>query len=165
MEQKIPELEERIGRKLTKQENKEIGAILKHNSGDYKSNIHFQNGQGDNINHHHYYTGIQSRAITDEAEKHIKLLDNSDSKLFENEVLELSINDSNSIKGKIDNIFEKPVKIICGEELRKEIITDNEKNPFNMYYIVNGEIKRAGDKIIAYHIKNVVEKGLINDNI
>jgi hypothetical protein len=163
LEQKIPDLEEKIGRKFTRQENKEIGSILKHNAGDYNSKIYFQNGQGDSIINNHYYSGIESRAITDEAEKNIKLLDNSDNKLFENEVLELCINDSNSIKGKIDNIFEKPIKIICKEELRKEIITDNEKNPFNMYYIVNGEIKKAGEKIVAYHIKNVVEKGLIDE--
>lgn len=163
LEQKLPSLEERLGKKFTKQELHEVNSIFGHNGKDYNSNIHLQSGKGDNITHHHYYTGIQSRAIIDESDRNIKLIDNGKNTDFQDKVLELSITDKNAVKGKIDDIYDKPVKILCNPDLQKEMITDNEKNPFNMYYIVSGEIKRAGDKIIAYSIKNVVDKGIINE--
>ena len=68
LEQKIPYLENKLGHKLKAQEYKEIQTILRHNSHDYNSGIKFSSGSNNEVTHHHYYSGIQARAITDEAE-------------------------------------------------------------------------------------------------
>ena len=108
-------------------------------------------------------SGTQGRAIHDKLAEIIEQIKPHQITDFTDQVLELKISSNNSIKGVISEISDKEMKIICSEELKNSMITDNQQNPFNMFYIVNGEIKKAGDKIVAYHIKYVSDKGLIED--
>ena len=82
---------------------------------------------------------------------------------IKNKLLKKTCDYIGNIFSETQNLSAKEVRLICSEEIRSQMITDNRQNPFNMFYIVNGEIKKVGDKIIAYQIKYIVEKGLIDN--
>lgn len=82
---------------------------------------------------------------------------------FFNEVAKLTLTDNNVIKCKIENISEKDINIICRSDIRQRLITENEKNPFSTYYIINGKTRTVEGKIIAYELTEIVEIITIDD--
>jgi hypothetical protein len=162
LEQKLPELEEKLGHKLTKQELIELRAILKHNANDYNSKIHFEAGQNNSITNNFYYEGVQTRAISDEIEKGLINLNENLKNDFQNEILQLSIKKTPSgsivIKGIIDSVETKEIQILFNsEEIKEKMLNKNEDNPFKVYYVVNGEIKRVNGEVKAYLIKELIQ--------
>jgi hypothetical protein len=162
LEQKLPNLEN----PLTKQELIELRTILKHNANDYNSKIHFEAGTGNTITNNFHYTGVQTRAISDEIDKTIINLNTNANNNFQNEILQLCDKNSQkgiSVRGIIDTFSDDDFTIICSDELRQKMLNKNTNHPFKVYYIVNGEIKRlqSNGNIIAYIINEIVE--IINE--
>ncbi|MCY4309440.1 MAG: hypothetical protein OXC57_14385 [Rhodobacteraceae bacterium] len=58
---------------------------------------------------------------------------------------------------------DKKVKLVCNEELKKQMISENDNNPFNMFFIVDAEIKRVAGKLVAYIIIKIHDSGKIED--
>ena len=56
------------------------------------------------------------------------------------------------------------LKLICDDELKQEMVSENENNPFNMFFIVDAEVKRVAGKPVAYVIRKIHDKGFINDD-
>jgi hypothetical protein len=78
-------------------------------------------------------------------------------------LLQLKVHESQagtmSIKGIIDEIDKDEKTIIFNDNSTKQqILEEDKRNPFkNVYYIVNGSIKKIDQKIIAYIITEIVE--------
>lgn len=162
LEQKFPELEEKLGHKLTKLELIELRTILKHNSDDYQSKIHFEAGKNNNITNNFYYDGVQTRAINDEINKSILNLNENLPQDFRNEILQLSIKKTSSgsivVKGIIDSVETKEIQILFNsEDIKEDMLNKNEDNPFKVCYVVNGEIKRVNGEVKAYLIKELID--------
>ena len=151
----------------TLKEIKEILSIVSVVSSDYNSTMNMNVHIGDNNVSNYSITGIQANAIASECTRLMKEFP-SEQKIIENVVLHwkqagektqsLSID-----KGIIEEIDpKKQVRIICDEELKSEMVSENKKNPFNMFYIVDVEVKTISGKIVAYIVKRIHDKGVLD---
>lgn len=162
IEQKI---EEETG--YTLPELKEILAIVSAVADDYKSNIDLNVHIGDKVTAHYSFNGVQATAIAAECSRRINNLPSESEikhevtlhwKQASDEDKSLSID-----KGIIEEIEnKKKVKIICDENLKKEMVSSNEDNLFNLFYIVDVEVKRISGKPIAYIIRKIHDKGKLD---
>ena len=122
---------------------KEIGAIAQVISNDYQSNMTFEAHVGDKITNTFNIDGIQANAIVNECSR--QLADNFQPvgehvfnallhwKSASEDKKSLSID-----KGVIEEVDpNKKVKLVCEENLKQEMISENERNPFNMFFIVD----------------------------
>lgn len=94
------------------------------------------------------------------AKKYAEELIDSQNILFENKTLKLIVSERNIIKGLIDDFSEKPLTLTyVNDELRQQMIHDKANNPFNIYYIVSGELVKAekNSKIIAYRVLEIID--------
>ena len=131
--------------------------VQKNDKGSNISLTH-QKHNGDIYNYNNCtFTGVNARGAIDFIDDSLKNNNAKTDNAFTNEVLELTVTEKNQIKGKISSISEDPKVIVFKDGLRSEIITDNSRNPLTICYIVNGNIKNAGDKIVAYEITELVE--------
>jgi hypothetical protein len=68
--------------------------------------------------------------------------------------------DVNYIKNEGDDFSDKPLTLTyVNDELRQQMIHDKANNPFNIYYIVSGELVKAekNSKIIAYRVLEIID--------
>jgi len=162
LEQKLPELEEKLGHRLTKQELIELRTVLKHSANDYNGKIHFEAGKNNIITNNFTFNGVEARAISDEIDKGIIALNENLQKEFQNEILQLSIKKTPSgslvVKGIIDSVEMKEIQILFNnDDIKEAMLNKNEDNPFKVYYVVNGEIKRVNGEVKAYLIKELIQ--------
>lgn len=108
-------------------------------------------------------TGASGRGVYDKIGEMIEKVRLPIKEDFENEIAKLTLNENHVIKCKIENISEKEVAIICADELKQELITNNEKNPFSTYYVVNGKVKIVDGKIIAYELTKRIDTIIIEN--
>ena len=152
---------------LSLKELKELCTISEVISEDYNSNMSFQVHVGDNITQNLHIDGMKANAVRNECLRQIGEQDKPIGEQIENAVLHWKQagedNKSLSIdKGVIEDVDpRRKIKLICSNELKQEMVSANDKNPFNMFFIVDVEIKRVSGKSVAYLITRIHDKGLI----
>ena len=167
-----PKIEKIVEQKIenetgyTLKEIKEILSIVSVVSSDYNSTMNINVHIGDESIVNYSLTGIQANAVANECVRLIKDYPD-EQEIRKNVVLywkqagdttkSLSID-----KGIIEEIDpKKRVRIICDEELKNEMVSENEKNPFSIFYIVDVEVKTISGKLVAYIIKRIHGKGIL----
>lgn len=163
IEQKV---QQETGRSL--KDLKDVAAIAEVIAGDYQARMTMESRVENNITQNFYMDGIKANAVRTECERQISMVEQSEAERLEGVVLHwkqaAEENRSLSIdKGIIEEVDpHKKVTLICGEALKREMVSANEKNPFNMFFIVDVEVKRVSGKPVAYLIRNIQDKGLID---
>ena len=153
----------------TLKEIKEILAIVSVVADDYNSLMEMSVHIGDRNITNYSITGIEANAIVNECMKIVKKEFSTEQEVKECVVLywKQAGEDAKSLsidKGIIEEIEpRKKIKIICNEELKSEMVSENERNPFNMFYIVDVEVKRISGKPVAYLVKRIHDKGTLDD--
>ena len=156
---------------MTVKDLKDIRTVSEAISDDYNANLQIQSHVGDNITQNINFSGIEANAVRDEC---IRLISEKDSPVGEHvkqvvlhwsSASEESKTISSIDKGIIEDVNpRKKVKLVCDEDLKQEMISENENNPFNMFFIVDAEVKRVAGKPVAYVIRKIHDKGFINDD-
>jgi len=153
---------------LTLEEIKEILSIVSVVSGDYNSAMDMNVHIGDKNITHYRLDGIQANAVANECMRLMKAHP-SEQAIKKNVVLHwkhgakkteaLSIE-----RGIIEEIEpNRPVRILCSDALKSEMVSENKKHPFNMFYIVDVEVKTVAGKPVAYIVKRIHDKGVLDD--
>ena len=146
---------------------KELHAIADVISNDYGAKMNISAEQGSQIIQNFNIDGVQANAITNECARQLDNMQQSTRELFEGVVLHWKQAGENrkslSIdKGIIEEIDERrKVQLICSEDLKNQMVSTNERNPFNMYFIVDVEVKRVQGKPVAYIIKKIHHSGSV----
>ena len=169
-----PKIEKIVQQKIedatgyTLKDIKEILSIVSVVASDYHSTMSINVHIGDSNIANYSFTGVKANAIANECMRKIKEQPMGQ-EIRENVVLHwkqageqaksLSID-----KGIIEEIDPtKKVKIVCDNELKSEMVSENEKNPFNMFYIVDVEVKTISGNPVAYFIKRIRDKGVVDN--
>lgn len=169
-----PKIENIVEQKIEKEtgytlkEIKEVLSIVSVLSDDYKSTMDIDVHIGNKKITNYSFTGIEANAIASECMRLMKEYP-SEQEIRKNVVLHwkqagektksLSID-----KGIIEEVDPKRlVRIICDEDLKSVMVSENEKNPFGMFYIVDAEVKTISGKPIAYIIKHIHSKGILDN--
>ena len=157
---------------MTVKDLKDIRTVSEAISDDYNASIQIQSHVGDNITQNLNISGIEANAVRDECIRRINARDLPVGEHFKDVVLhwKSASEESKSISGIDKGIIEdidprKKVKLVCDEYLKQEMISENENNPFNMFFIVDVEVKRVAGKPVAYVIRKIHDKGFINDDV
>ena len=155
---------------LSLKDLKELAAIAGVIEGDYNARMTMESRIENNITQTFHFTGIQANAVRNECFRQIGIADQPEAELLDGVVLywKQAAEDEKSLsidKGIIEEVDPyKKVKLVCREELKREMVSENEKNPFNMFFIVDVEVKRVYGKPVAYIIRNIQDKGLIDSS-
>ncbi len=148
---------------LTTNDMRTLLDFFKGFSNDLKSEYHIGTQVSNITNTYLSLTGKDAAAGVHTIEKKLekqKPISNE----YKNEVLywEQASNAEKSAqvdKGIIDNISLKPVKIISSNNIKAEMIHDNKKNPFKMFYLVDVEVRTIQGEPVLYIIKKILDKG------
>lgn len=149
---------------------KELGTIFDAVSTDYSSNITFGVHVGGNVTNTFNVSGIDANAIVSECLRQINSQEPPSGEMVQNAVLHWKSagDDKKSLsidKGVIEDVEpNKKVKLICNDDLKQQMVSENENNPFNMFFIVDAEVKRVEGNPVAYVIKRIHASGKINDD-
>ncbi len=164
-------VEQRIQDDITvqKEDIKELYAIADFISNDFRSNMAIQVHVGDKTTKNFKISGIEANAIRTECLRQLETKEQPIGELISNAVLHWKSagDESKSLsidKGIIEEIdSQRKVKLVCDEELKQQMISENDRNPFNMFFIVNVEVKRIASKPIAYFIQKIHGSGQISE--
>jgi len=146
---------------------KDISMIASSISSDHSSSMSFHVQIGGNVTHNYHISGMDANAIGNECARQMGLQKTS-GEYYQNQVLHwksaVSKDKSQSIdQGIIEEIdSDKKVKLVCSEEIKQTMISGNDNNPFNMFFIVDIEVKRVSGEIVAYVIHKVHDSGDIS---
>ena len=140
-------------------------------SNDFSSkyNINYSNCEDIKVINIFATDGITTKAVCDKMEEILEIKKTPTDDTFKEEILYWKhiANDDKNIKtidkGIIETFSDKPVKLLCSTELKQKMIKETAQNPTNIYYIVNGSIKKANNKIIAYQITEIIGMEEIED--
>ncbi len=156
---------------MTVKDLSDIRTISEAISDDYNARIEIQSHVGDKVTQNFNFSGIEANAVRDECIRRIRERDLPVGEHIEQVVLhwksasEERKSVSSIDRGIIEDIDpRRKVKLVCDEALKQEMISENENNPFNMFFIVDAEIKRVSGKPVAYVIRKIHDKGFINDD-
>ncbi len=153
---------------LSLKDLKELHAIAGSIAGDHNSTMSMEARIQSQVTQNFYFTGVQANAVQNECARQISMVDQPDDELLKSVVLywKQATEEDKSLsidKGIIEEVDpHKKVKLVCNEALKREMVSANEKNPFNMFFIVDVEVKRVSGKPVAYLIRNIQDKGLID---
>ena len=102
---------------------------------------------------------LTSNAINSICGKKIQKLEEQDKQdtKYEKQLLKLTINNKDKIKGIISKIHQKEKQLIMTDDIKTKIVNDNE-NPFQKYYLVNLIVHYDNNKIIYYEIIDIIDK-------
>lgn len=102
---------------------------------------------------------LTSNAINSICEKEIQKLEeeNEQTAKYEKQLLKLTINNKDKIKGIISEIDQKEKQLIMTDNIKTKIVNDNE-NPFQKCYLVNLIVHYNDNKIINYEIIDIIDK-------
>ena len=148
---------------------KDIKAISDVVSNHYSANFAINLNIGDQTTSNYNFNGMEANAIASECDRQLELKHEPKGELYRNVVLHWkSAADDKKSRGLDKGIIEeidpqRKVKIICSEDLKQLMISENKENFFNMFFIVNVEVKRVSDKPVAYVILEIHDSGSIED--
>lgn len=129
--------------------------ILAPTDNDLGSEIEYKytyKNEEEEFEHHFKIIGASGKGVY---EKIGEIVDKAKSPViedFEDEIMQLELNNNNTVKCKIEHISDKAVNLIANTELKEKLITKTKENPFNTYYVVAGRTKIFNGKIIAYQV-------------
>ena len=149
-----------------KKDLRDIGTISNVIGDDYQAKMNFNTHFGSQVTNNFILNGIEANAIKNECLR--QLAETSKEAEIVNKVTlhwksaignQKSQNVDQGIIEEIDP--DKKVKLVCDEGLKKQMISENENNPFNMFFLIDAEIKRIDNKPVAYVITKIHDSGLV----
>ena len=154
---------------LTVRDFRELFGITSVLSHEYQARMFFETVSKDEQRLGFNINGTEANAVVSECQRQIEAKEKPTGEQVQKVVLHwkqagdksrpLSID-----KGVIDDVDAKRmVKIVCNESLKGQMISDNDKNPFNMFFVVDAEVKRVAGKPVAYVISKIHDSGEIPD--
>ncbi len=154
-------LEKKQGKKIISN----IQQSLNHNSNDLNSNLVITAKENQIIQNTFNITGIEANAVQKVCQDALQS-EKKDIEIQEGCILMLKQAENSSEtkkvdKGIIEDISDKTMSIIYKENIKQEIIMDKD-NFFKMWFLVDVEIKRVNNTIVAYVITNLHNKGYLD---
>lgn len=147
---------------------KDIGTIMNVIANDYSSNMTFNVHIGKEVTNTFNLSGIEANAVKNECVRQLDAEEQLLGEVLRNVVLhwKSAVDDKKSQtvdKGIIEEVDpQKKVKLVCNEELKQQMISENDNNPFNMFFIVDAQIKRIDGKAVAYVITKIHGSGKLD---
>ncbi len=151
-----------------KKDLKDIATISNVIGSDYSSKMTINVLVGSKITNNYELNGLEAYAVKNECVRQLAITSQV-GEVVERVTLHWKSAVDNKKSQSVDQGIieevepEKKVKLLCEEDLKKEMISENEKNPFNMFFIVDAEIKRVAGKPVAYVIIKIYDSGKIED--
>ena len=128
---------------------------------DYQGKMTLEAMTGDEASHSFEVDGTAANAIVHECQRRIDSIGTPHGERVEQVVLhwKQASDKSKPIsidKGVIEDVEpRRMVKIVCNEQMKQQMVSGNERNPFNMFFVVDAEVKRVAGKPVAYVISKI----------
>lgn len=112
------------------------------------------------IHYHFHASSVESNAAQNRLKEEIKNLETTDATVKKEVIMYLSQATNNTSiagdKGVIESITTKPLKLLWAEGIKEMILNDN-TNPFKSTYLVDCEVHTAREEPVAYKITKIHE--------